>query len=129
MPPDSAAGSRKSVAFEVGPGLFARFFLGDAVKLHAEDHVIEHGSPRQQHILLQHVADEADHAADPGAVKIDFAARRFDQPGDDIEDGRLAAAGRPEDADESPARDVDRHVVDRIHCGTDATSENVSDAV
>ncbi len=86
--------------------------LGIGVEhLQAEQHVVERGAPRHQPVVLKHDADLA-------AEKIEFAERivaddagfsgaRLDQPGDDIEHRRLAAAGLAQHRDDLAFGDLE----------------------
>ena len=99
----------KPVAPQQRQRALARLAQRHALDLHAEDDVVEHGAPRQQQILLQHVADAADGAGCVGAVDQHAAAGRFQKPGDDVEDRALAAARRADQADETALRNRQRH--------------------
>src|SRR5262249_51890508 len=98
--------------------LRARLALGPghALEHHAEVDVLEHGVPREQRVLLEHEGDVAWHRpGDPLARDFHRAGRGRHQPADDVEQGRLAAAARPDQAEELAARDVERGVAQRAH--------------
>ncbi len=52
---------------------------------------------------------------DQPVADVDVAAGDLDQAGDDVERGRLAAAGRPDQGDELAVLDRERDVVDGDH--------------
>src|SRR6516165_6854094 len=98
--------------------LCARLALGarHALEHHAEVDVLEHGVPRKQRVLLEHEGDVARHRpGDPLARDFHRADRGRHQPADDVEQGRLAAAARPDQAKELAARDVERGVAQRAY--------------
>ena len=81
----------------------------------AERHVLAHGEMRKQRVGLEDHAEAAQvrrPVRDVGAVDQDPAGRRRHEARDEIERGRLAAAGRPEQRQELAL--VDREV-ERIH--------------
>jgi hypothetical protein len=82
-------------------------------QLGAEDDVVDDRPPGEEQVLLEHVADLAGRPDDRPAVEQRLAARRPDQPGDDVEDRRLPAAARPDDADELALLDVEADVTAR----------------
>src|SRR3954452_9765709 len=98
----------ESVAMEQRQCPLARLAQRNALDFHAENGVVEHGSPRQQKILLQHVADAADRAGGVAAIAHPAAGARLEQPGDDVENGALAAPRWPDQADETALRDRQR---------------------
>ena len=84
--------------------------------LQAKPHIIERAAPRHQAIALKYDADLA-------AEELELAKRivadhlcltrgRFDQAGDDVEHGGLAAAGLAEHGHDLARRDVERQFVD-----------------
>ena len=90
--------------------------LGDAFHLEAEGHVAERGAPRKQlGEILEHDAAVHAVAGDRLAADADLAARRADESRDDVEKRRLAAAARPDDADEFGRRDIEAHRIDGRH--------------
>ena len=84
---------------------FPRRAQRHVLDLHTENDVVEHRAPRQQQVLLQHVADAADGAGGVDALDEHAAAGRLQQSGDDVENGGFAAAGGADQADEAPLRD------------------------
>jgi hypothetical protein len=92
----------------------ARLSQRHALDLHAEDDIVEHGAPRQQQILLQHVADAADGAGGFRAVDQHAATGRFQKARDDVEDRALAAARRADQADETAGRNRKRNRRQRL---------------
>src|SRR3954453_1369178 len=65
--------------------------------------------------LLKHHADIWAWPMHRHALDEDLAFERHFEPGDGIEHGRFAAAGRPDDADEFALRHIERNAVDRDH--------------
>ncbi len=100
--------AREPVALQQRQRALARRAQRHTLDLHAEDDVVEHGAPRQQQILLQHVADAADRAGGVDAVDQHAAAGRLQQSGDDVEDRALAATGGSDQADEAALRNRQR---------------------
>ena len=75
------------------------------------------GHVREQRVVLEHHAEAAlfrRQRIDAHLVEPDAAARELHEPGDAVERGRLAAAGRPEQADEFAALDRQRKLVERV---------------
>jgi hypothetical protein len=62
---------------------------------------------------LKHDATIGPWAGDGLAVDGDGTGIRSDESGDDVEQGALAATGRPEDADELSWAHFERHAIDR----------------
>jgi hypothetical protein len=62
--------------------------------------VAQHAHPGHQGVALEHHAAIQAGAADFAAVHEHIAGGGFVEPGQHVEDGRLAAAGVAEDADE-----------------------------
>ncbi|ORE91266.1 phenol hydroxylase [Aurantimonas sp. 22II-16-19i] len=92
--------------------------LRDLAHLEAEADVPRDGKVRVERVGLEDHRDVAVlrmHLAHRAAVDADVAAARLDQPGDDVEEGRLAAARRPEQDEELAARKVDVDALQRLH--------------
>ena len=68
--------------------------------LQRQHDVVAHRQPRQHGRVLERHADAHRLGADLAAGDIDVAGARVDQPGHELEDGRLAAAGRTDQRDE-----------------------------
>ena len=83
---------------------FAR--RGAARVAESETHVLLHGKPWQQRarILLEQIDHAGRRRRDRPAVEPDLAGGRGHQPGDDLQQGRLAAAARSHDGDELARR-------------------------
>ena len=81
--------------------------------LQRQHHVVADRQPRQQRRVLERHADAHRLGADLAARDIDIAARRCDQPGHQLEDGRLAAAGRADQRDEIALADAQIGRVER----------------
>ena len=78
-------------------------------------------APRVEAVGLEHHAAVGPGTDDRLVVDLDRARGRHVEPGDDVEQRRLPAAGRPDQAHELPVGDLEVHVVDREHrvlCGT-----------
>ena len=71
----------------------------------AEHDVLEHGPPRQEQVLLQHIADIAGVPGDLDAIDQHPPGRRRNDPGDEVEQRALAAAGRSDDRNELAGAD------------------------
>ena len=117
---------------------------GDApVQGGAEHDVLGHRPPRQQQVLLEHVADVAGRAGDFPAVEENTARGRADESRDDVEQRALAAARGADDRDELALVDLERgrgerrslaegvpEVLDpELHRATASTSESRSTTV
>jgi hypothetical protein len=77
--------------------------------------VLADGEMREERERLEHHAEVAlvgRHAGYVGAPDEDLPCRRRLEPRDQAQQRGLAAARRAEQADEAPARDVQRHAVD-----------------
>jgi hypothetical protein len=84
-----------------------------ALDFQAEGDVLFHRHPRKQRVFLEHHAALRTGAGHQLAVGGDGAGRRQRKAGDGIQQRRLAAAGRTEQADELALRDVE---VDVLQC-------------
>ena len=98
MPPDSSCGRLVCEAVQPhqaqelgGPGLAGR--LADAAQAEGQLDVAGHAEPREQGGILKHQRGVAGRALDP-------AGRGPVQPGDQVEQGALAAPGGPDQAHE-----------------------------
>ena len=87
--------------------------LGHAGDLEREGDVVGDGAPREGRLLLEHHADRGVRAGHGLARDRDAALVAVEQPADDVEQGRLAAAGRADHGEELARRDIERDVVDR----------------
>src|SRR4051794_29136411 len=96
--------------------LIARHFfalgLPHAFHLEPEAHVAERGAPRKKlrEVLKHHTAIEAV-AVHLLAADADLASGRRQKSGDQVEQGRLAAARRPDDAEEFGLVDLEACVL------------------
>jgi hypothetical protein len=72
--------------------------------------VLLDGAPRKRRFLLEHHADRGMRADDGRTLDRDAALVVAGQPADDVEERRLAAAGRPDDRYELAGRDRKRDV-------------------
>ena len=82
--------------------------------LEGQRHVAEHVPPREEARVLEHDAHLAATTGVAGAhaVDLDQAIGRLVDIGDEAEQGRLAAAGGPDDRDELAGRDGERDVLE-----------------
>ena len=92
-----------------------RFGARDALHLQPQRDIVEHGAPGEEQVFLGHVAEpgEALLGAERLAVDQDFAAVGRVEPGDQVEQGALAAAGGPDERDEFAVGDIERDIVER----------------
>ncbi|TXT29775.1 MAG: Phenol hydroxylase [Rhodocyclaceae bacterium] len=81
-------------------------------RLGGEGDVAEHRHPRHQGVALKNDAAIQAGAFDLPAVHDDHAAAGFFEAGQNVQDGRLAAAGVTDDADELAALDPEVDVVE-----------------
>src|SRR5581483_11443091 len=72
-----------------------------------------HRAPGKERVTLENHAAIWPRSGDRMAVDENLAAGGILQPGDDADEGRLAAAGRANDADELAAVDIERHFLER----------------
>ncbi len=101
--------------------------FGQAANSQSVRHVFVHAHVRIKRVVLEHHGDvpvfrlEGVHNA---VADHDLARRDFLEPGDHAQQGRFAAAGRPDDDDEFAVGNVDRHAVDDL--GAAVALANVS---
>ena len=96
---------------ETGKPIFADQWQGpraglldrDPADLHAKRHVIDHRTPWQKQILLQHVTNLADIAGGILLIDQDAAGGGSLKARNDVEDSALAAAGRHDRVTKRPA--------------------------
>ena len=96
---------------------FPRAFAGltplqSFAQLQSIGDVVDHLAPWQQAGLLEHHGPVGSRARDVVAIEAKRAAVDGDEPGDGIEERRLAATRRADDADEVVARDVEAGAID-----------------
>ena len=90
--------------------------LGHALEHHAELDVLDHRAPRKQRVLLEHEGDLVrQRTAHRLAADLDRARGRRQQAADHVEQRALAAAARPDQAQQFAAHDVERGVEQRAH--------------
>jgi hypothetical protein len=82
-----------------------------------EQHVRQRRPPRHQAVALKHDADLAAERLEVAerivAAHGDLAGGRLDKAGDQVEHGRLAAAGLAKHGNDLARRDLERELVDR----------------
>ena len=91
--------------------------LGHLAPPQPERDVLGHVEVLEQRVGLEHRVDVAlvgRHGGDVLAVEPDRARRRLLEAGDQPQGRRLAAARRPEQREELPLPDLQRHVLDRL---------------
>ena len=81
--------------------------------LQRQHHVVADRQPRQHRGVLERDADADRLGAELAPRHIDVAARRRDQPADELQDRRLAAAGRADQRDEIALADAQIGLVER----------------
>ena len=94
-------------------GLGARgalVLVADAGELEAEVDVLARRQPREERRVLEHDAALGPGRVDDLAVERDASRVGALEPGDEVEQRRLAAARRAEQADELPFVDGERHI-------------------
>ena len=89
--------------------------LADAPAFEAVRHVLGHRPPREQRVLLEHHATVGAGAHDAVAVDEDGARRGRVEPGDDVEQGGLAAPRGADEGHETAGRHVEVDAVDGQH--------------
>ena len=70
-------------------------------------------APREGRFLLEHHADRGVRAGNCLAGDRDAAVIAVEQSADDVEQGRLAAARRPDHRQELAGRDAERDIIER----------------
>ena len=93
--------------------------LGLAAQFEAEGDVAQHRRPGHQREILEHEGALRSRRADRLAVDRDRAGVGLDQPGDDLEQRRLAAAARAEQAGQLAARKVEVDAAQRLDVAVD----------
>ena len=115
------AGQRRRVAaLEAGkadqldemPGPVMALGFGDAGDLQRERNIVEHGAPRKRRFLLKDHADCRMRPRYALARDTHRALARLGQAADDVEQGRFAAARRPDHRHELAGRDREGDVID-----------------
>src|SRR5438477_9075088 len=87
--------------------------LGDACDLQRKGDVVNHGPPGKGRLFLEDHPDRRMRAMHQIARHLDGALIAVEQASDDIEKRRLAAARRPDYADELAWRDRKRNAFNR----------------
>ena len=112
IPPDSSCGrrspnpSRRTVDSSASARL-ASLASRHACEAHRELHVLACGQPREERRLLEEQAD--------ATVDVDRSRLHAVEPGEQVEQGGLPAAGGTDQADELAALDGHRHVPEGEH--------------
>ena len=97
--------------------------LGDAVRdghaaeLQGQQHVLAQGPPGKQVVLLGHVADLGVQPAGALSPEMHLPAAGREEPGQDVQQGALAAPARPHDGHELPFANIEVHVGHRMDDG------------
>ena len=78
----------------------------------AEHHVLEHGAPGQQQVLLQHEGDVGVRAFHALAVDEGLAFARRAETRTDVEQGRFSAAAGTDERDHLAVTDCKAHTLD-----------------
>jgi hypothetical protein len=79
-----------------------------------EPHVLIGGEPRQQRVVLEHDAAVRPRLVHFAILEQDHSRGRRKQPGDDVEQGRLAATGMADDGNELAAIELQRNLVEHF---------------
>ncbi len=88
---------------------------GEPHPLEAVEDVGAHALPGKQREVLEHDAAVGARRADRLALDQDLAGLGRQEAADQIEQRRLAAAGRAEQREEFPASHIQRHILERQH--------------
>ena len=121
IPPDSAAGRAalelaQPEALEQRRRPLARVAPGDALRLQRERRVAERVAPRQQQVALRHQRARRQPRRRAGvATDRDGPAVGLLQPGDQLQQRRLAAARRADDPQHLAGPDREIQPVERDH--------------
>src|SRR5262249_45905579 len=89
----------------------------EALRVDRQEHVVEDGAPREEDRRLEAHADVPARAGDGRAPEPRIAARGGHEPGQDLEERRLATARGADDRDEVALGDAEADVLER-HDGT-----------
>jgi len=84
-------------------------------KLDRQQHVVEHGPPRQQHRRLEHHRGLRRGAVQWFAVELDRSCGGGQQSGEQLEQRRLSATALANDRDELAVEDLEVEVLKRRH--------------
>src|SRR5438552_3995770 len=107
-------------------------FLGGGAALEPEDldrqqHVLEDGAPREEHRRLEHHPDAPARPGDPRRTDADVPGAGVEQPADQLEQRRLAAAARPDESDELPGQDLHADLAQRFERDRALGGESLAD--
>ncbi len=100
--------------------------LQPGLELQSEQQVVHHVEPREQRVFLEHHHPVSAGPAHRHAIGEDPARVGPLQPGDDVQQRRLAAARRANQADELALVHLQRHAIERMH-HTFAGAEGLAD--
>ncbi len=98
---------------------------------HGKCDVAEHVEPRQQRRLLENDADFVPRLRHRHPENLNTAGRRANQPGDQPQQSRFAAAGRPEHGDELMPANIEGQTIerdDRVAIGTGKALADIGEA-
>src|SRR5262249_53860141 len=103
-------------ADELDVVLRARYglFAGLALHLEPEHHVVDDGAPGEERVALEDEPAVGPGPHDRVPVEHDLAAALVDEPVEDAEEGRLAAAAGPDDGGELGLLDLQADVAERL---------------
>ena len=94
------------------PGAVVALRLPHAGDLEREGDVVEHGAPGERRLLLEDHPDRGMRAVDALARDLDGSLIAVEQPADDVEQRRLAAAGGTDHRQKLAGRHVERDMID-----------------
>ena len=97
--------------------------------LETDRDVLERGLPGKQRLGLKQIAGLPVEAGERRTENVGTSAGRRNQPGRDVEQGRFAAAGRPDDGDELAVGDRERGVLHRRVAASIGKAERDRDVV
>jgi len=100
-------------AAEPGPRALARQRAADAGGFEPDRDVLQRRLPGKQRLRLEQVTGLTVEPGERRAEDLDPASGRRDEPGGDVEQRGLAAAGRADDRDELAVGDGKRGAIDR----------------
>src|SRR3954463_5164784 len=93
-------------------GTGAVLLPAEALHVDGKQHVFQHGPPGKEHRRLEDDSYVAARSGDGRAPELDLPAARRKQPGEDLEQSRLAATRRSDESDELALPDVEVDVLE-----------------
>src|SRR5215475_312655 len=87
----------------------------EALHIDGKQHVVQYAAPREQDGRLEDHADVTSRSYDGSAPEARLAFGRRQDPGQDLEEGRLPAPGWANDRDKLPLAHVKADLLKRVH--------------